>query len=138
MLRRAVLRPDRPEGESIYPTDADPLTRHAVARGDAGEVVGVATIAPDPAPPAIETAVEPWRHWRLRGMATSDSVRGTGVGRELLDLVVEHARANGAELIWCNARLAAVGFYERAGWSKVGELFELPHIGPHYVMRLDV
>lgn len=134
-LRRRVLRPDRPAEESVYPTDHDPLTGHGVARDQQGSVVGVATVAVDPAPPLLVTDVEVPHQWRLRGMATSDAVRGTGVGRRLLKLVTDHAKANGAELIWCNARLQAVGFYEHAGWVKVSELFDLPHIGPHYVMR---
>ena len=136
-LRRELLRPGRPVEESVYPTDADPLTGHAVARNDAGDVVGIATIALDPGPPVILTSTDPSRHWRLRGMATSDAVRGTGVGRRVLDLAVDHARSNGAELLWCNARLPAVGFYERAGWRTVGEQFELPNIGPHYVMLCE-
>ena len=133
-LRRSVLRPDRPAAESVYPTDDHPLTGHAVARDQDGNVVGVATVAVDPAPALIETGVEVAHQWRLRGMATAESVRGTGVGRQLLSLATEHARAKGAELIWCNARLAAVGFYERAGWLVVSDLFDLPHIGPHHVM----
>ena len=133
-LRRAVLRPDRPAAESVYPTDNHPLTGHAVARDQTGAVVGVASVAVDAAPALIETDVEAAHQWRLRGMATAESVRGTGVGRQLLQLVTDHARRNGAQLIWCNARLAAVGFYERAGWVVVSDLFDLPHIGPHHIM----
>ena len=37
--------------------------------------------------------------------------------------------------LWCNARLHAVGFYERQGWKVEGDEFDVPDIGPHFVMR---
>jgi hypothetical protein len=38
--------------------------------------------------------------------------------------------------VWCNARTPAVGFYEKLGFSTIGEEFELPPIGPHYLMEI--
>jgi predicted GNAT family N-acyltransferase len=38
--------------------------------------------------------------------------------------------------VWCNARTPARAFYERAGFRTVSDEFELPEIGPHYVMEL--
>jgi hypothetical protein len=40
--------------------------------------------------------------------------------------------------LWCNARLAAVGFYERAGMVTTGEIWEEPVIGPHIAMFAQV
>jgi hypothetical protein len=37
-------------------------------------------------------------------------------------------------LAWCNARAGSFGFYERFGFRRDGEPFELPDIGPHYRM----
>ena len=72
--------------------------------------------------------------WRLRGMATDADVRGAGFGAALVAACIEHvAAAAGAEL-WCNARMAAVGFYERAGFRVVSDEFQVPGIGPHVVM----
>ena len=42
--------------------------------------------------------------------------------------------SGGGSYLWCNARLIAVPFYERMGLTAVGDLFEMPEIGPHYVM----
>jgi hypothetical protein len=36
--------------------------------------------------------------------------------------------------VWCNARTPAAGFYGRAGFATEGEEFELPSIGPHFLM----
>jgi hypothetical protein len=43
-------------------------------------------------------------------------------------------RENGGRYLWCNARLVAVPFYERLGLEAVGPEFDIPGIGPHYVM----
>lgn len=109
----------------MFEGDDDPRTLHlAAVLGDA--LVGVCSIAPDP-----ETVAA----WRVRGMAVSPEVRGVGIGTSLLARSLEHAGAEGARLIWCNARVRAVTLYGRAGFVAVGEVFELPDIGPHLRME---
>ena len=39
------------------------------------------------------------------------------------------------EPMWCNARAHVVDFYARHGWTGVGELFDIPAIGPHLRMH---
>jgi len=84
----------------------------------------------------------PWRPeldaWRLRGMATAPEWRGMGVGRAMVGAVFDHVAAGGGALLWCNARLAAVGFYERAGMTTTGDVWEEPVIGPHIAMFVQV
>jgi hypothetical protein len=36
--------------------------------------------------------------------------------------------------LWCNARQAAVPFYAKNGWHVQGQPFDIPKIGPHFVM----
>ncbi len=69
-----------------------------------------------------------------RGMATTMAVRGSGVGLRLLDACVDHVSQSGGMLLWCNARITAQGFYERAGFHAEGDPFELPEIGTHILM----
>ena len=71
---------------------------------------------------------------RLRGMATSDEARGTGIGRDLLMACFAHVREADGRYLWCNARIGAVGFYERMGLQTVGPEFPIEGIGPHFVM----
>jgi hypothetical protein len=40
----------------------------------------------------------------------------------------------GGGLLWCTARLAATGFYERAGMVTTGAQWEEPVIGRHVAM----
>ena len=54
----------------------------------------------------------------------------------MLEALLRHARAAGARRIWCNARTPARHFDERAGFRVTSAEFELPIIGPHFVMEL--
>jgi GNAT superfamily N-acetyltransferase len=67
-------------------------------------------------------------------MATADGYRGQGLGRRVLDAVVDHVAGAGGGLLWCAARLRAVPFYERAGFSTLGDVYEEPDVGPHVLM----
>ena len=40
--------------------------------------------------------------------------------------------------VFCNARVPARSFYERAGFHACSEVFELPPIGPHLVMEREL
>jgi ribosomal protein S18 acetylase RimI-like enzyme len=68
-------------------------------------------------------------------MATAPSARRSGAGSAVLDALVAYAIARGASRVWCNARTPARSLYERAGFCVVSEEFELPDIGPHFVME---
>jgi len=127
-LRQAVLRPNQGLDACVFPGDNDPETVHFAAyQGDA--VIGIASIYRQPSPSGhAEDA------WRLRGMATEPELRGTGIGGAVLSACIAQVESKGGELIWCNARTPAVKFYQRYGFCCIGEEFELPGIGPHYLM----
>jgi len=91
-------------------------------------VVAVGFVCPDGKP----------GEWRVRGMATAPEQRGRGIGAAILDALVEHARSQGATRVWCNARTPALRLYERAGFERESGEFEIPGIGPHFVMARRV
>ena len=49
-------------------------------------------------------------------MATAPELQGQGVGTRVLRTAVDLVASAGGTLIWCNARVSALGFYERAGF----------------------
>jgi predicted GNAT family N-acyltransferase len=131
-LRRAVLRPGG--GEVAWAGDEDPATFHLAARTPDGRTVGVVRFSP---------AACPWRSagnpWQLRGMATDASVRGSGAGRAMVTAGLAAVAARGGDLVWCDARVSAVGFYERMGFTVVTEEpYDKPGIGPHLGMVKDL
>ena len=136
-LRAAVLRPGKRPDELVYPGDDHPAGLH-VGAFESDHLVGIATIYPEPPPPEYADQLPPGEAFRLRGMATLPEVRGAGHGRLLLEACFDHVRAHGARLLWCNARVVALDFYLRMGLQTIGPEFDLPDIGPHYVMWIDL
>jgi predicted GNAT family N-acyltransferase len=131
-LRRAVLRPGG--GNLLWAGDEDPATFHLAARAPDGTVVGVVRFSPAPCP---------WRGdarapWQLRGMATGAAARGTGAGRALVAEGLARVAARGGDLVWCDARVTAAGFYARTGFAVVTGEFDKPGIGAHVGMLIDV
>lgn len=129
-MRREILRPGASDTELAYPGD-DAVDAGHFGAYLAHTLVGIASVSPQPHRD-VDTA------WRLRGMATASTVRGTGVGALLLAACIDHVVAHGGTLLWCNARTPARGFYERFGFEAEGEEFEIPGIGPHYLMRRPI
>ena len=77
--------------------------------------------------------------YQLRGMATLDQFQGKGYGQQLIKFGSEVLKEKQMELVWCNARVAAVNFYQKAGFKTIGKKFNIPKIGGHFVMfkKLD-
>jgi GNAT superfamily N-acetyltransferase len=130
-LRARVLRPGAPPEESHFVGDDDAGTVHLGAfvedESGRGRCVGIASLFRD-------------NGVRLRGMAVDFAWQRRGVGIALIrhaQRLIEQAKgdeqSDGA--MWCNARLIAVPFYEKLGWKIEGDEFDIPDIGPHYVMR---
>jgi predicted GNAT family N-acyltransferase len=129
-LRAQELRQGR--AVEIEEDDA-PYTLHLAARTSAGEIVGVVRFHPRDCP---------WREaeaaWQLRGMATDPQVRGLGAGRALVAAGLTRVLALGGDLVWCDARAAAVGFYERIGFTAVTDEYDLRPVGPHRGMVIEL
>lgn len=128
-IRQAILRPHQTVEECVFPGDDVPEAGHFGAYL-ADRLVSIGSIFRESPPGQAVPAA-----WRLRGMATLPEVRGQGCGAAVLDACIAHVRAHHGRFIWCNARTPAVGFYRRYGFATIGEEFELPGIGPHYVME---
>lgn len=131
-LRRRVLRPHQGYDEIAAETDVEGL----FAIGALVERVLVSCVVAHPqafpGEPNLDGA------WRLRGMATQPDHRGQGLGGQVLVRALDELRLRDATLVWCNARLPAVGLYERAGFTVAGEPWEDPLLGPHLRMHRDL
>jgi len=134
-LRRAVLRPAWPPGSAMHGDD-DPDALHFALYDDGGELLAACVLLPRSYP--HDTGVQP--SWQLRGMATSEARRGEGIGGRLLEDVLAELTSRGVAVVWCEARTAAVRFYERHGFACAGDVFTNAETGiAHVVMwrRLD-
>jgi GNAT superfamily N-acetyltransferase len=135
-LRREVLRNGDPDAKVTFDEDDWPGAVHLGARLD-GRIVGVSSWIPRPFPGTPDTgdgiAVQ------LRGMATANGLRGTGVGGVLVDAGCAGCAERGARLVWARARDAALAFYERHGFVVDGDGFvDVTTQLPHHVVRRDI
>lgn len=73
--------------------------------------------------------------YQLRGMATREDVRGEGIGAALLAASERFILDDKpVRQLWCSARVSAVGFYQKIGWSVVSDVYDVPNVGPHRKM----
>ena len=122
-LRTTVLIAGTDRDSPAFDGDGDATTRHfGVFSGDAVVACASCMRAADGA-------------WQLRGMATAPAFRSQGVGSWLLAHVeAQLLDGHPGTRLWCNARVRAAPFYERAGWNRVGAVFEIDGVGPHVEM----
>ncbi|HME52482.1 MAG TPA: GNAT family N-acetyltransferase [Candidatus Lokiarchaeia archaeon] len=73
----------------------------------------------------------------LGRMAVSKDFRGTGVGRALLKRAIEEARKLGGRYLMAHSQMQALGFYEKAGFEKIGDEFEEEGV-MHQLVRLEL
>ena len=133
-LRWRILRESRPGAAVIFPEDSRPDAFHLAVRDAEGTIAAVASFSSE------ETPYRPDRSAvRLRGMAVDWPAQHHGLGRLLVTTVVDRLRHEAVEVLWCNARDSAAGFYARLGFDVVGDGFVLPESGiAHHVMVRDI
>lgn len=123
-LRYEILRKPlgMPPSGSIFPGDENESTIHLLAFSEA-ELIGCTSLFNDESD-AIQ----------LRGMAVASHWQRRGIGNRMVEAAKKIAISKGKTL-WCNARILAIGFYEKQGWIQSGHFFEIPNVGPHIVMK---
>lgn len=136
-LRHVVFVLGQDVPEELERDDLDDTADHVVALQD-GEVVGTGRLVDGRIDE--QGALEPdsvGTVGTIGRMAVSESARGSGTGRALLDLLVLRAVERGLPAVELHAQLHARGFYERGGFTPFGEVYleaGIEHIG----MRLEL
>ncbi len=128
-LRREVLRNGDPDASLEWPGDREPGSFHLGWERE-GLVLAISTWHREDLPHQVGMG------YRLRGMAVSPVEQGGGLGGKVLREGIERARGRGADYLWCNARVRAVSLYVRAGFAVISPEFEIPGVGPHFLMMV--
>jgi GNAT superfamily N-acetyltransferase len=132
-VRARVLRVGTPSTDPRLAEDDLPGVFHLAGRLD-GDLVACVSFCPQDTPlrPGVVG-------WRFRAMAVDTVLQGTGLGRVILAAGIERARAEGAEVVWANARDSAIGFYESMGMVVVGDGWvDATTAMPHHVVIVDL
>lgn len=127
-LRRDILRPGKTLEQSRFDGDLDPHTFH-LALFENEKVLSVASFMANHSDKLPHS-----RQYQLRGMAVAKDRQGKGLGKILFQKGEDILREKGIEILWFNARSHAVPFYEKAGCTVVGNEFQIPNVGPHFLM----
>ncbi|MGY2004677.1 GNAT family N-acetyltransferase [Blastococcus sp. SYSU DS1024] len=121
-LRTRVFVEEQGVAPEIEQDDADAVAVHVLSRDVSGRVVATGRLLLDGA-----TA-------RIGRMAAAAEVRGRGHGAAVLAELHREAVVRGAREVELHAQLPARRFYEREGYTAVGEVYEEAGI-PHVTMR---
>jgi predicted GNAT family N-acyltransferase len=121
-LRTRVFVEEQGVPPEIEQDDADATAVHAVSRDAAGTVVATGRL------------VERNGIAVIGRMAADPAVRGRGHGAAVLAELHRQAVLRGYRQVELHAQVGARGFYERAGYTAVGEEYEEAGIA-HVTMR---
>lgn len=131
-IRQLMLRPGGTQKDCEFKSDFDDITFHLGAFVD-NKLVSVASFYFEKHP-----HIDGPYHFRLRGMATIPEYQRQGLSLSLLKTAFPFIKQNLCSILWCNARVSAIGFYEKVGFIKHGEIFEIADIGPHQLMSISI
>ena len=131
-LRHSELRKGQDFSTTSYLEDYEADTFHMACIVDE-KIVTCATFYPEKS-----TKIKSENTYRLRGMATDSNSQRKGYATDLMIESFKELKEKGVNLLWCNARLVAVSFYESLGFKITGELFNIEGIGPHYYMSKEI
>lgn len=128
-LRVRVLRKGTPVTHCYYPEDNyDDVTHFGIVRE--GITIATSTWFMKECPLQLGVPA-----MQLKGMAVDDVLQTGGLGRELIDAGIDHARDQSAHIVWARARDSAMGFYERCEFVSVGDGFiDEPTGMPHHIV----
>ena len=132
-LRHKVLWQHKSSSEDCV-IDADSLisTFHIGALKN-NEVVGTSTFIVD-----VNDKFATQNQYRLRAMATDETVRGEGIGKQIIEFAIKKLKQMNVELLWCDARLKATWFYDKMGFKTKDDIYNVPEIGPHKLMYFEL
>jgi GNAT superfamily N-acetyltransferase len=131
-LRQKLLRPSGTLEDCIFEGDDDEQTFHLGAF-IGGKLVSVSSFYFEK-----HQNIDAKFQYRLRGMATHPDYQKKGFSSSLLKTGFPIVKQNLCSIVWCNARSPVVGFYEKLGFKIIGNRFEIPEIGPHFLMVKDL
>ena len=131
-LRSEILRPGQDIKNCIYPNDDNEDSFHLAAYLETKQIAIVSFYK------EIHPDLNGKLQYRFRGMATINEYRKKGHASSLLHFAFQKIKQLNGDQIWCNARVNAITLYKNIGMKVSSEEFDIPGIGPHLLMKLDL
>ncbi|WKB82132.1 GNAT family N-acetyltransferase [Cellulophaga lytica] len=127
-VRHPVLRNGKPLSSCEFNGDNRDTTYHIGVYTN-NTLVGVASLLK-----ANNTTILDVFAYQLRGMAIANKYQGKGLGKKIIHYAETILKEKGVLLLWMNARESAIPFYQKCGYKKSGNIFDIQNVGPHMVM----
>ena len=118
-IRKQVFVREQHVPEKLEWDGLDDQCTHLLAETAEGIPVGTARMLPN---------------GHIGRMAVLQPWRNRGIGRAMLDALIQQALSNGLDRVYLNAQATAIEFYEKAGFTSHGDEFLDAGI-PHRHMR---
>lgn len=128
IVRQPVLRKGKPIESCIF--EGDNLnTTHHFGLFENEELTGIISLFSQ-----TNIIFADKNQAQIRGMAILENHQKKGFGEALVKYCEDYCRTQNVDLIWFNARTAAVGFYKKMNYQIIGEPFDIKDVGEHYLM----
>jgi len=143
-LRAKYLRQGLPPESASYAEDTAPTSLHFAALSFEQQIVGCLSIFTEPRPIELLRQLpggideEIGGEFRIRGVATASQFRSKGIARALISAAEFKVLERDGRVLWCTARTPAVGFWQSAGFERIGEEFDMQPNGPHFYMQREI
>jgi GNAT superfamily N-acetyltransferase len=131
-LRQKVLKPNSELSACYLPKDNDTDTFHLAVKEN-NEIIAIGTFNK-----SNLNFFKEENQYNLKGMATCKDYQGKNVGTMLMEFAISHLSSKGVTLLWCNARVSSMGFYEKMGFKPIGDVFEIGQAGLHQTMFIEL
>jgi len=128
IVRQEVLRKGKPIETCHFNGDDDTTTTH-FGLFENENIIGVVSVFKTNSLLFSEKT-----QFQIRGMAVLENFQSKGYGEQLLKAAENFCWQEKANLIWFNAREKAVSFYKKSGYTVLGDSFNIPDVGIHFVM----
>ncbi|KUJ60160.1 acetyltransferase [Flavobacteriaceae bacterium CRH] len=128
IVRQPVLRNGKPIESCIFEGD-DLETTHHFGLFENEELTGIISLFSQ-----TNTIFAEKKQAQIRGMAVLETHQKKGFGEALVKHCENYCHEKNIDLIWFNARTAAVGFYKKMNYQIIGAPFDIKDVGEHYLM----
>jgi ribosomal protein S18 acetylase RimI-like enzyme len=128
LIRHQVLRKGKPIETCLFEGDNFKSTNHFGLFVE-HDLVAVVSLFECP-----NTLFKEQKQFQIRGMAVLEEFQKKGFGDALIKHIENHLNQEKSTIIWFNARETATGFYQKLGYTIIGDSFEIKDVGLHFLM----
>ena len=129
-IRKQVLWPHIKNGDYSISADKNPETFHLGTFVNK-KVISIGTFIKE-----NNSKFNCNLQYRLRAMATDKNYRQIGAGKNLFLKALDILNNKEIEILWCDARLIAIPFYESVNMQSLPKSYNVPNIGLHKTMYI--